>query len=169
MTYQLSYKVSFIFVELIYTCCYFLTVNNRHYGRCYVKKYIRCVLFSLEFYFYLEANSARSKFFSQLLKGFKKVQFKKLYFSWKSLCFSLQGQINMLTDQGHWRNRKVLRKNNFRAGSTLACTMQASNSKVSYSFFFRLWFPNAGFGVCDNAAKTPAETTKTTSTTSTSE
>ena len=42
-------------LKLISIFGHFLTVNNRRYGRCYVKKLNHCVLYT-----HLEANSARS-------------------------------------------------------------------------------------------------------------
>ena len=46
-------------VKLVYICGHFLTVNNRCYGRCYIKNIIPLCTF-LEFYTHLQANSARS-------------------------------------------------------------------------------------------------------------
>ena len=58
MSFKLFYIVSFIFVKLICIFGHGLIVNNRCYGRCYVKKFIPLCAF-LIFHTHLEENSAR--------------------------------------------------------------------------------------------------------------
>ena len=55
---SLSTKHRSYLLKLIYICGHFLTVNNHHYGHCYVENFIALCAF-LEFYTHLEANSAR--------------------------------------------------------------------------------------------------------------
>ena len=59
-----------------------LIVNNRCYGRCYVKKIIHLCTF-LKFHTHLQENSARlfESVFVQLFKGLKSSVFMKLNFS----------------------------------------------------------------------------------------
>ena len=56
---SLSTKHRSYLLKLIYICGHFLTVNNRRYGHCYVRKIIPLCPF-LEVHTHLEANSARS-------------------------------------------------------------------------------------------------------------
>ena len=78
-------------MKLISIFGHFLTVSNRHYGRCYVKIIIPLCTF-LEFYTHLEANSAKS-FQSAFCKGFKYF-LKTSYFWWMSSFFSLSSHLN---------------------------------------------------------------------------
>ena len=55
---SLSTKYHSYLLKLSYICGQFLTVNNRHYGCCYVKKILLCTF--LEFCTHSESNSARS-------------------------------------------------------------------------------------------------------------
>ena len=69
-------------LKLIYICGHFLTVNNRRYGRCYVRKIIPLCPF-LEVHTHLEANSARSfqnALFYKCSRALNIVLFKRLYF-----------------------------------------------------------------------------------------
>ena len=56
---SLPTKYSLYLLKLISIFGHFLTVNNRRYGRCYVKMFIPPCTF-LEFYTQLEANSVKS-------------------------------------------------------------------------------------------------------------
>ena len=53
-----STKCRSYLLKLIYICGHYLTVNNRRYGRCYVKKFIPLCTF-IEFHTRVKANSAR--------------------------------------------------------------------------------------------------------------
>ena len=53
-----DYKYHSYLLKLIFICGHFLTVNNRRYGRCYVKYIIPLCTF-LGFYTHLEGNSVR--------------------------------------------------------------------------------------------------------------
>ena len=103
MTQQPSYKVLFTLLKLIAICGHFLTVNNRRYGRCYVKKYIPPCTF-LEFYTHLEADSARSfqNAFYKCSRALNIVFSKTSYIWWMSSFFSLSSHLNRaaMTERG---------------------------------------------------------------------
>ena len=62
-------------LKLIYVCGHFVTVNNRRYGRCYVKAFTPPCTF-LAFYTQLETNSARSfQNAFTCVQGFPKTKF----------------------------------------------------------------------------------------------
>ena len=91
-------KYRLYLLKLISIFGHFLTVNNRRYGRCYVKIFIPPCTF-LEFYAQLEANSAKSfqNAFCKCSRALDIMFLKTSYFWWMSSFFSLSSHLNTKT------------------------------------------------------------------------
>ena len=92
---SLPTKCCLYLLKLISIFGHFLTVNNRRYGRCYVKIFISPCTF-LEFYTQLEANSAKSfrNAFCKCSRALDIMFLKTSYFWWMSSFFSLSSHLN---------------------------------------------------------------------------
>ena len=83
-------------LKLISIWGHFLTVNNRRYGRCYVKYIIPLCTF-LEFYTHLEGNSARSfeNAFRKCSRALNMMFLKTSCFWWMSSFFRLLSHLKL--------------------------------------------------------------------------
>ena len=91
-----KYCLPVYLLKLISIFGHFLTVNNRRYGRCYVKIFITPCTF-LEFYTQLEANSVKSfrNAFCKCSRALDIMFLKTSYFWWMSSFFSLSSHLKL--------------------------------------------------------------------------
>ena len=91
-------KYRLYLLKLVSIFGHFLTVNNRRYGRCYVKKIIPLTVYFPWILHSTEANSARSfqNAFCKCSRALNIIFLKPLYFWWISSFFSLSSHLNSM-------------------------------------------------------------------------